>query len=642
MRIRIILLFILLFYIWISGPDTFNFTLDHGGSGDYISYNHLTESFLAGKLHLLKEPDPRLLALPDPYDPASNARYKWHDATLYDGKYYLYFGPVPVIILYLPFKLLTKLTMTDTLACTIFMFGSVIWGALLLVHIRKIYYSKIPRWVLLTCIAALGFANIGPMIVMRHCGLYHVAISSAIFFLAGAIYWLTRAISTSPYPVRYFLLASLFLGLGAGSRPQIPLTGTILLFVAWAITTKCDKPENMKIRAKQGLALATPFLTCLLLLGLYNYLRFGNPFEVGTIYQVGDMNWTMNYPFSTRNIPANLYFNLFHLPRFNGIFPFFHVYGTIAHFIQRPAGHYFQHIVGILPGIPFVLIPAIGWILIKLNQNENTNSNLSFPKFEVLFLAIPCLVNIGVLLIYICCALRFHADFALLLILIASVFWFYFYLRFNQDLKKSLNTFAITTATLSIIMGMAFGIEKIEPHRRSLREVQTFFMPLSNFIFRNITQDWESVEYFVKKIPVILKSDTSSFGPFIDPRATTDRNFYSHWVSRSNETPSLTFEPIEPATIKSIWLLARRTSFYESWKKIEAKFYLYDVLSSEQAFYFPNAHKTWVQHADVKPVKANRIVLTFSDPNTTTIEGKEVDPRLISPGYTEIMFEKSE
>ena len=39
-------------------------------------------------------PRPELLALPDPHDPVHSAPYRLHDVTLYDGKYYLYWGPV--------------------------------------------------------------------------------------------------------------------------------------------------------------------------------------------------------------------------------------------------------------------------------------------------------------------------------------------------------------------------------------------------------------------------------------------------------------------------------------------------------------------------------------------------------------------
>src|SRR5688572_9015456 len=55
-------------------------------------YGQLTDALLRGQLHLIEAPDPRLLALPDPYDPVANKPFRYHDAALYDGKYYLYWG----------------------------------------------------------------------------------------------------------------------------------------------------------------------------------------------------------------------------------------------------------------------------------------------------------------------------------------------------------------------------------------------------------------------------------------------------------------------------------------------------------------------------------------------------------------------
>ena len=65
-------------------------------------YNLLADAFRAGQTSLLVTPSPELLALPNPYDPAQNAALRLHDATLYRGRYYLYFGPTPALVLFLP------------------------------------------------------------------------------------------------------------------------------------------------------------------------------------------------------------------------------------------------------------------------------------------------------------------------------------------------------------------------------------------------------------------------------------------------------------------------------------------------------------------------------------------------------------
>ena len=61
-------------------------------------YGLLGDAFLSGQTYLKITPSPQLLALADPYDPHANAPYLLWDASLYNGKYYLYFGPGPALI----------------------------------------------------------------------------------------------------------------------------------------------------------------------------------------------------------------------------------------------------------------------------------------------------------------------------------------------------------------------------------------------------------------------------------------------------------------------------------------------------------------------------------------------------------------
>src|SRR5262249_45010424 len=61
-------------------------------------YAPLGEAFLHGQTSLLERPAPELLALPNPYDCEANRPYRLHDRSLYQGRYYLYWGPVPALL----------------------------------------------------------------------------------------------------------------------------------------------------------------------------------------------------------------------------------------------------------------------------------------------------------------------------------------------------------------------------------------------------------------------------------------------------------------------------------------------------------------------------------------------------------------
>jgi hypothetical protein len=70
-------------------------------------FNLLSRGFLNGHLHLGDAPR-ALVEATNPYDPASRGPMELlHDASYYRGKYYIYFGPAPVVSLLQPFTVLT-------------------------------------------------------------------------------------------------------------------------------------------------------------------------------------------------------------------------------------------------------------------------------------------------------------------------------------------------------------------------------------------------------------------------------------------------------------------------------------------------------------------------------------------------------
>mgnify|MGYP003341686041 CR=1 FL=1 len=64
-------------------------------------YGLLARGFLRGQLDLDLVPDPALTAAANPYDPALRPKVWYpHDASLFNGKFYAYFGPAPAVLAY--------------------------------------------------------------------------------------------------------------------------------------------------------------------------------------------------------------------------------------------------------------------------------------------------------------------------------------------------------------------------------------------------------------------------------------------------------------------------------------------------------------------------------------------------------------
>ena len=101
-----------------------------------------------GKPHLLVEPNPELLKLENPYDyhQRRDLEYLW-DTTLYNGKYYLYWGPVPAVLGVIVSSITSK-PVTDTGLVFFFVIGIALFSILLLRDIYKEYQ--------VSCLGILG------------------------------------------------------------------------------------------------------------------------------------------------------------------------------------------------------------------------------------------------------------------------------------------------------------------------------------------------------------------------------------------------------------------------------------------------------------------------------------------------------
>ncbi len=70
-------------------------------------YNLLAQGFRAGQLNLKIDIPPGFAQLANPYDPAAHAPYPVLDMSYYKGKFYLYFGVTPAVVLFWPYAALT-------------------------------------------------------------------------------------------------------------------------------------------------------------------------------------------------------------------------------------------------------------------------------------------------------------------------------------------------------------------------------------------------------------------------------------------------------------------------------------------------------------------------------------------------------
>ena len=123
---------IILFYLWLVSLGLWK---DFPLSTNY--YDLQATAFHDGQLSLEVEPDPSLLALENPYEPANreNISVLW-DATLYKGKYYLYWGPAPAFLLALVKFVFTR-EIGDNILTFLFLAGTFIFLVLIIYDVWK-------------------------------------------------------------------------------------------------------------------------------------------------------------------------------------------------------------------------------------------------------------------------------------------------------------------------------------------------------------------------------------------------------------------------------------------------------------------------------------------------------------------------
>jgi hypothetical protein len=255
--------------LWIVSGGAWRFDTNPSGS----LYGRQAEAFRAGQLALLEAPPEALLALPDPYDPR-----QWRtlpieiDLSLFDGRFYLYFGPAPALAM-LALVLVRGAPPADGVVGLAF---ALLWLALLPVCLAALRSRLAPTgsWVVdLAGLIAIGLgAPVGA--VLGRLATYETAILAGQAFLALGLALGAAARNRSTMLVG----AGLAFGLAAASR--LTLLPALVVVVGVALLVQS------RVTARAVVALIAPLLAVLVALALYNAARFGTPWETGWRYQL--------------------------------------------------------------------------------------------------------------------------------------------------------------------------------------------------------------------------------------------------------------------------------------------------------------------------------------------------------------------
>jgi hypothetical protein len=397
------------FYLW-TANDAVPLALHGGGSSPY---NQLADAFI--HLHLWVARAPAALQhLSEPYNPAEHAAFvsKYPDYSLYGSYLYLTWGPAPVVVLLVPLHLL-GFEPSGSVIVTPFAIGGLAFAlATLRVILRQV--GPVKLWVVivaaltLTCCSVVAFSVRSPTVYLE-------AVAGGYCFAMAAIWLALAAIATRRASVTRLVLTSSCFGLATGSRPTLGLTAVLLVAVYVAL-------RATRSRLALLAALAGPFCCCLLLLAVYDQLRFGSPLEYGTKYQLsGAYTYLARFGKLSYVLPGAWSY-LMAPPHFSVLFPFILLpVPQLSYPLSLPA-HYYplsEETGGLLPMAPIsVFLVALPWIW---RRRPHALGPLAFPL--ALMAAVGIVILLSLSYEFFATTERYEVDYTTLLLLGALATW---------------------------------------------------------------------------------------------------------------------------------------------------------------------------------------------------------------------------
>lgn len=425
-----------------------NFFLHSLSMDHHNQYDDLAQAILEGKAYIDNNDVPQSLKeMENPYD--STARhykkyetgdsYRW-DVAYYNGHYYVYFGIVPLLLMYLPCRLLFHAPFPSALGIVVFAMLFSIAVFKLLGLICEKYFKKISvgAYLLLSTV----FINCcGAMFLVKRPDFYSVPIITGMTFIVFGVYLWLKGKDLKAHRNLYFLGGSLCCALAVGCRPQSVLMCAVALPVFLGYFFK-----DMHIKRKQGIvnlvSLALPFVVVASGIMYYNYIRFGSPFDFGSAYNLTTNDVTRR-GFDMGRTGLGLFTYLFQPPKFTAVFPFLEAVEIDTNYTGKTIYEYcFGGLITSLPILWFIFtLPKVKDIL-----KEKNLWGLTLTLTTVGIITVILNTQAGGLL------QRYYSDFGYIFFIVAVLAILALYEKVKtKEGTKNLNTIVLIFSILSIV-----------------------------------------------------------------------------------------------------------------------------------------------------------------------------------------------
>lgn len=257
-------------------------------AGSFAYFNYLADAFLHGQMHLRIVPPSQL------------------DLSLFDGRYYLYWGPFPAVLL-MPLVALFGVTFSDVIFT--FTIGAFNVGLVALVlryaFRRRVIGLSRERRGLLVLFFALGTVHI----TLTPFGRVWFTGQLVAFWCVALAYLAALALQRW----RAFLFTGLAVALAMLTRNHLVFTG---LWPACYLLYRY-RAEGRRLLAYTAAGLL-PVIIGVCMLAAYNWVRFGNALDNGLAYHQMGPTFASDYQrygaFNPHYVPINVYYQYLAIP----------------------------------------------------------------------------------------------------------------------------------------------------------------------------------------------------------------------------------------------------------------------------------------------------------------------------------------
>ncbi len=320
----------------------------------YIAYlNDLADGFRQGHLHLSVEPPAALLARPNPLDGSNLGLWYW-DASLYHGHYYLYWGPVPALLLAVV-KTLFRISAVVGDEPVVFALATLqlVAGTLFIERAGRRLFDRPPLVLEVAAVFVFGLAN-PTLYNLGRAAVYEAAIVGGHAFLLLGLVFAFDAVWATNGKRRALVAAGACWSTAMGCRISLAPAVALLALVTM-LGFAAGRPQRLRRAASAALWIGLPLALGFFTLLAYNRLRFGEWLEFGRKYQLTFIDGTTDKRF----IRPNIYAYLRRPPVLSCRFPFAYALQNVGErafppgYVLPPGYFVYEQVVGVLRGFPW-------------------------------------------------------------------------------------------------------------------------------------------------------------------------------------------------------------------------------------------------------------------------------------------------